>query len=369
MTGNPVLGFDASYAVFEKETTYGSVPAGFPSSAAQWVDMSSSTLEDQRANVVTHRLTSSSIHWTRVFQAGNTVKGQLLLDMAYLASETLMEAAFGTRVSSQPNASSSPEVYDHEYVFGAVLPSLTVEIGYATHALQVTGVMVNKVTLSVLNNGFMQATLELIGQAATSYGAGELSPRTPDISDLLVNPLHWPGPGSPAGLSFDWYDRGAAKEANAATFELISFTATVDNQLQVKFVPGSATIRKPYRGGFQRNTGRILTEYNISDFEAFRFYQQGKAGRGEIKASGGTIPAVNPNGNDAAFSYEVEFDWSSMMLRGGTPKVVGPGVIVLDVPYEAFDGVTQSVTGGVPDDQAVVFRNRNNLDAALAPPT
>lgn len=358
---NPISGHNA-YMLVQKEDSYGVKPSGFPGTTSQYMNITSETLDDQRENVLSGRITQSYPTWTRVYRAGQYVHGSIVFDVTYRGCELIFEAAWGSRTTSSV-PSIGDDVYHHIFESSLTLPSLFLEIGMGSRVMHVYGAMVDSITFAVTADGFIVATADIVAREMEEYSVpSEVELRTPTIYNNLATA------GDFQAMTLTWYTRGSGTTP-AYSPAVTAFEVALSNNLSIGTPINSSKIGKPFRGGYKSVSGRLVGEYGDDELEAFNWYTGGyKALWVQYVTSSEIIPERTPGGNPTDYKYELEFRGNKLDIRGGTPKVTGYGRLLLDLPFEGYFDVTHAEEDDpVPsiNDDPLSFRTTNDLDANL----
>jgi hypothetical protein len=238
------------------------------------------------------------------------------------------------------------------------------EIGFDTKVMRLYGMMISQLGLASSNTGFIKASFSFLGQKAEIVNAPN------PIRDVVLYD-HYPVGEEHEGFSMLWYTRGPGTNPPTGVYSptFSSFSVSIDNRLGANYPLGSDLIKKPRRSGYRKVTGRLIGEFNDNQFDAFELYSTAQKALWYQYVVGNTITPVNAGGNDANLSYQVDYRGNKIDLRGATPKITGHGTTILDVPFEGFWDVTESVDLLYANDEPFIFRTRNNLDADLQLPT
>lgn len=358
MALSPITGL-ASYILIAKEDQYGVVPSPFPGVVHQYLNFNSEDFDEERENLASPRLSTNRLSWTRVHRSGRKVKGTLVFELPYSGAELLLEATWGVRYTKTLQTSNSPEVYTHWFATSTELPSLTIEIGFDTRAMQIYGCVVQKMTLTALSTGFTMCRVEIVGQRSELFQVpGQIPERTPVLHEYRVVSEHHDN------FVLVWYSRAPGTEAVEPL--LVSFEAAIENDLRFAYPLGADRLKKPTIGGYRKVSGRLVGEFNDSDFDAFRWYNSAMKGLWMQYARNGVkVPVKNVGGNAGDLEYEIEYRGAKIDLRGATPKITSEGRVILDVPFEGFFDVSGVGFGAEEADEPFTFRTQNDLDADL----
>jgi len=369
MTLDPLSG-RSTYALIELETEYGQRPSPFPGTTHQYVHFTSEDFDKRMDNLVSPRLSSERVPWTRVYRTNQYVEGTLIFELGYKGAELLLQAAWGERKTTNFARNQAPEVYNHLFLTAADLPSFTMEVGFGKRALQLYGCVINTITLTALSMGFVVCKLTVVAQRAELFRvpSAEVPVRTPVIHDQMITGTHH------GGMILIWYSESPGTETYIPS--LSSFEATLDNKLRIAYPLGSDLMKKPARGDYRQVSGRFVGEFNDPAFDAFRHYSSAQKCVWIQYATNGvnvpipTGPGSNPNGNVPGYDFTIEYRGNKLDLRSATPKIMDTGVVILDVPFEGYYDVSGTQSPPNPpellwNDEPFIFRTQNDLNGLL----
>ena len=119
--------------------------------------------EDQR--IETGGIDSIGFSSTRFKNGRLNVTGSAEVEILYEGTELLFKHLFGTVVTSQPDPSNAPNVYDHTFTIADTLPTgLTVELNRGGTSFFITGANIQSAEISQDLDAYMTMSMDMIGR-------------------------------------------------------------------------------------------------------------------------------------------------------------------------------------------------------------
>jgi hypothetical protein len=265
----------------------------------------------------------------RRVEVGRDGGGDLVLDVGPDLFGTWFEHALGSVATAQPDDVGAPTVYDHTFTMGSLRnKSLTVQKGVedtdeVVSPFAFLGCKVAQLQLGITVDQFLRATVGLDAQdvvrtqplAAATFVDGRL--------------FHF----QQATLSLD-----GTPVADVSSAEL-----TLTNPMRTdRYYLGNAGLKKqPYDNGYPELAGSLTADWT-GPGALYTSFEDDVALSLELKFVGAEIVD--------GFNEELTISAGEIRLDGETPKVSGPEIPTLTVPWSAFSNETD------PDLQ-IVLRN------------
>jgi hypothetical protein len=292
-----------TYLGFGEETVWGTAVA-----RAKYIEINRESIDVEETPIIAQSLYSAGLRSSRRAQGTVALGGSFEFNPQYGGAEKLWRAALhGVPVTSQPDITSNPTVYQHVFTIRDILSpySLTLEIERDVAKYIATGCKIAGMQWSVRANELMVCSVDVIGKDVTTGSGGTASFST---SPLIL--------GSHAVLTWG----GTELSVEQATIK-------IENGLggDRRFL-GSRYIAEPVREGKIGVSGSFVAEFeNQSQYDDFRAATTREL---IILCTGPTITG--------AYTYLFKLQCPVSYLDKYSPSVDSPGRITVDVPFTAM---------------------------------
>jgi hypothetical protein len=292
-----------AYLGIGEETIWGTSVA-----RAKYLEMNREFIGVEESPNISPSLYSAGILSRRRAQGGVSVGGSFEFNPQYGGMEKLWRAALhGVPITSQPDVTSNPTVYQHVFTVRDILSpySLTLEIERDIAKYIVTGAKIAAMQWAVRANELMVCTAEVIAKDVTTGSGG-----TPAFSS---SPLIL---GAHAALTWG----GTQLDVEQATIK-------IDNGLggDRRFI-GSRYISEPVREGKITVGGSFVVEFSSqSQYDDFRAATSRAL---LITCTGATITGV--------YAYLFTLNCPVTYLDQVSPTADGQGRMTVEVPFSAL---------------------------------
>ena len=269
------------------------------------------SLKRNDGQIESNSLEAIGFHGSRVKQGKRDVSGSETIEISYEGTELFWKHLFGTVVTSQPNPSGQPTVYDHQFTIADTLPTgLTLEInrgGYSTgQSFKVTGAKIASAEISLSIDQYLQMTMNFLARDMASMSAN--SP-TFTTKNGFVSP----------DVTLKW---------NAVEQDVTAWSLNLNHNLDGdRFYIGSRLRKNPGRGGKLEFTGSFDTEFQ--DLTLWNDFVN--ATQRQI-----IISAVGEQIGSTGYYYSWTLTLPIVLLNDVNPAVNDAGRIPLSAAWKAY---------------------------------
>jgi Phage tail tube protein len=287
-----------------KETTWGT-----PVSASDYIRFASEGINEEIEQIVLESI-DGIVDESPSYEGIHTISGDISFDVYPNNVGHLLRAAFGDPITSQPDASGNPTVYQHEFIptqtnFSNVcaLPPYTLEVHRdLEQAFQYAGAVVNDLTFSFgTDNKVMQGTAAIIAKKLAL-----ISKTTPSFE--TTNPFLW----HQATITID-----SAQNTDIQTLEF-----GVNNNLEGRpTLDGTKEISRIWRNG--KRTFPINFTFDLKDLTEFNRFRSQSEVSATIELTGALISGT--------YNYKMTIDIPKLRYTAFPINVGGSEVITAQV--------------------------------------
>lgn len=241
------------YLGFGQETVYGT-----PVARVNFLEINDENMGVDEPKIESAALAQVGIRSTKVAQGMISTGGDFNFDASYAGWERLLKHVCGNIVSSRPDVTSSPTVWDHTFTIADQLPTgLTIEVFRGTEtfltepnkAFVYAGCLISNMNISCGADDLMKIGVNVMGQQEAR--AAKSTP-VYDNSTLAV------------------FHQGTLKW-NDSDVEAHSFSLDINNSLEMRAKLGSRLTRQPKRSGKLDVSGSFQAEFiNWDQYDDFR---------------------------------------------------------------------------------------------------
>ena len=243
--------------------------------------------------------------------------GSMTFEVARQGFGLFFEHLLGDAASAQPNAGSSPTVWEHTFTPGTLIgKSLTLQKGVDTEDGTVEpftypGTKIVSADFSNDQDGLLMVTLE--------FDAREEETSTALATATYTDPVPFT------------YAEGTVQvdDVTMAAVRSVSSLRIQNNFNRQRFFLGSGGLKsEPINTPFDTLGGRLDVEFqDPADF--YDLFVGDTAAKLELYYVGGII--------EDAYTYELHFTLNNVRFEGETPKVTGPELVYQNIPFVGLD--------------------------------
>lgn len=258
-------------------------------------------------------LAAVGIRESKVAQGGISVGGDFSYDVQYAGCERLFKHGFGRIASLQPDVTTYPQVWDHQFTIADDLPEgMTVEVFRGTEQFATepdksflyTGCRMTNINLSCGVDDLLKMTVSLMGR-----DEGRVDKSTPSYN--------------PAELAV--YHQGTVRW-DGGDVECEQFNIDIANALESRPRLGSRFSRQPKRSGKLSVSGSFTAE-----FTGWREYDDFRNNTSREM----TLVFEGPN-IGGAFYHRITITMTVAKILGHRVVLAQPGRLMMEVQFKAY---------------------------------
>ena len=199
------------------------------------------SIEREDARIETGGVDSIGFDSTRRGLGRLNVTGSLEVEVLYEGLELLFKHLFGQVITSQPDPTNAPNVYNHTFTIADTLPiGLTIEINRGGTSFFITGANIQSAEINQDLDAFMTLNMDIIGQ---DYDTGTASTAVIPSKNGFKSP----------DCTLKW---------NANSQQVSNWSVTINNNLDDgRIFIGSRNRKQPVRSSRLEVTGSFETEF------------------------------------------------------------------------------------------------------------
>lgn len=260
--------------------------------------------EEQR--IETAGIDSIGFSSTRFRRGRENITGNETVEVQYTGAELLFKHLFGSVVTTQPDPSNAPNVYDHTFTINDTLPvGLTLELNRGGNSFFVTGGNIQTAEISQSLDAYMNLNMTFIGRELATSTASSSSVPTSNAFAAPDCTLQW----------------------NSSALNVSNWTVGVNNNLDPERVfIGSRYRKQAVRGSRLEVTGTFEVEFDSETL--FNDFVNATQRELLIQSIGDTI--------EGGFQNEFNLTIPVAVIQNAPINVSDEGRIVYTVDWKAY---------------------------------